>query len=82
MRAVLGVVSLLVALAIVGVVATKRLNAVKGSVGVSLPAASSSAEGAAILNVRQQSQQLQQRVNDDVAKAMEQAASRRDEADK
>ncbi len=85
MRALFGVVSLLVALAIVGLVAVKQLKAVgqraapaAAEAGVpAVPQLSGSG------TVRQQTQQLQNKVADDVAKAMSQGAdARRQEADK
>ena len=87
MRGLFGVVSLLIVLAIVGVVAMKQLKAVNSSVGASLPPAQSGTEAAAAepaaSNVAAQSRQLQRRVADDVAKALEQgAAARKEEADK
>ena len=85
MKALFGVVSLLVALAIVGLVAVKQLKAVghvatpvAADAGVpALPQMSGSG------TVREQTQQLQNKVADDVAKAMSQgAAARKEEADK
>ena len=80
MRAVFGVVSLLVVLAIVGMLASRQIKAVNTSVssaaGQALPGAASVAAAG---TVREQSQQLQQRVADDVAKAMQQGA-RKDES--
>ncbi|MEP7102423.1 MAG: hypothetical protein ABI781_18070 [Burkholderiales bacterium] len=86
MRALFGVVSLLVALAIVGLVAVKQLKAV-GKTGA--PPAASQADLPAVPQmsgsgtVADQSRELQKRVADDVAKAMNQgAAARKEEADK
>ena len=81
MRAVFGVVSLLVVLALVGMLASRQLQATRaplaaipGADAASMPAAS---------NARDQARQVQQQVNAEVAKALEQgAAARRDEADK
>lgn len=82
MRALLGVVPLLVALAIVGLIVVKQLKAV-GSVSAAatapagLPALSSGG------TLREPSQALQQKVEDDVRKALEQAAAARaEQADK
>lgn len=72
MRALFGVISLLVVLAVVGMLATKQLKAV-GSAAA--PGASSP------VNLPMQSQQLQQRVTDDVAKALQQGAKRSEDAD-
>jgi len=77
MRAVFGVVSLLVVLAIVGVLASRQLRAT----GQGL--AAGPASGATASTVREQAQQVQQRVQSDVAKAIEAgAAARGDEAGK
>jgi hypothetical protein len=76
MRAVVGIVGLLIVLAIVGLVAKKQLQATGQAVSAAAPAASAG-------TVAEQSRQLQQQVKSDVAKALEQgAAARRDEADK
>lgn len=84
MRALFGVVSLLVALAIVGLVAVKQFKAV-GKTGAAaaqsdlpaLPQMSGSG------SVADQSRELQQRVADDVANAMKRGAeARKDESEK
>lgn len=77
MRAVFGVVGLLVVLAIVGIAAKKQLQASVVSPGTAAPAASAG-------NVAQQSRRIQQQVQADVTKALEQgaAAARQDETDK
>lgn len=83
MRAIFGVVSLLIVLAVVGIAAKKQFQAVN-NVGASLPAAQTSTDtktvAPAASTVRAQSQQLQQRVADDVNKALEQGAAARSEA--
>ena len=85
MKAMFGVVSLLVALAIVGWLASRQPRAMAPSIGpgaagaeaASVPAFSGSG------TVREKSQQLQQKVQDDVKKALAQgAASRAEQADK
>jgi elongation factor P hydroxylase len=85
MKALFGVVSLLVALAVVGLVAVKQLKAV-GSVGASAGAQAGVSATSAVAgsgNVREQSQQLQRKVQDDVKRALEQgAAARSEQADK
>ena len=83
MKALFGVVSLLVVLAIVGLVAVKQLKAV-GHAGMAPGAEAPAApQLAASGNVRQQVQQTQNKVADDVAKAMKQAAeARKDESEK
>ena len=75
MKAVFGVVSLLIVFAIVGFVAGKQLRALRQvpSTAASATAATASA-GAGSANGRDQAQQLQQKVRDDVAKALEQGA--------
>ena len=84
MRAIFGVVSLLVVLAVVGLLMMKQLKAVNHSVSsaatqMAMPGASAAPplQG----TVREQSQQLQQKVANDVVKALEQGA-RKDESDK
>ena len=73
-----GVVSLLVVLAIVGMVAVKQMKAV-GGVGASATVPALAGSGA----VREQSLQTQQKVQGDVVKALEQgAAARSEQADK
>ncbi len=74
MKAMFGVVSLLVALAIVGLLAARQLKTAAPSV--------SSGDVAASGTVREQSQQIQQKVKDDVTKALQQgAAARKDTSD-
>jgi Tfp pilus assembly protein PilE len=74
MKAIFGVVSLLVVLAIAGVLASRQMKAV-GSVPAStgVPAAA---------NANEQSRQMQERVRQDLNKALEQGAAKRDEVDK
>src|SRR5262245_19520846 len=74
MKGVFGLVGLLVALVIVGVLAKKQLQAVRD---VS-PAAQAGAAPAQ--TVREQSQQMQQRVQQDVQSAIEQGTRRNAEA--
>ena len=82
MKAMFGVVSLLVALAIVGLLAARQLK-------TAAPSASSGAAAGVVLpdvaasgTVREQSQQIQQKVKDDVTKALQQgAAARKDTSD-
>lgn len=85
MRALFGVVSLLLTLAIVGIVAVRQLNAVGRSVGAA-PGASATASTPPSTppagNVAEQSRQLQDKVRSDVAKSLEQGAARNDEAAK
>lgn len=85
MKALFGVVSLLIVLAIVGIVAKKQLHAVN-NVGMSLPPVQTSTDTStaapAASTVRAQSQQIQQRVVDDVNKALQQGAARDEAADK
>lgn len=81
MRAIFGVVSLLVVLAIVGLLASRQM---KTAVGVSAGADGAVAASSAVApaTVREQSQQIQDKVRDDVARALEQSAARKEEADK
>ena len=79
MRALFGVVSLLVALAVVGVVAMKQLKAVSPSTSAPSAEDGSAAAEQPAANVREQSQQMQQRVKDDVTRALQQGAARREE---
>ena len=77
MRALFSIVSLLVVLAIVGILAAKQMK----TAAPTLDRAASSVPGLAAPtgNVREQSQQLQQRVKSDVSKALEQGAAARTE---
>ena len=83
MKAMFGVVSLLVALAIVGLIAVRQLKAV-GAVGG--PAVTTDAgvpnvpQMAGSGNVRERAVQLQQRTAEDVAKALSEGAAARREA--
>ena len=81
MRAVFGVVSLLVVLAVVGVLMTKQLKATSRTLSSAAVQVAPGTASAVASTVREQSQQLQQQVANDVAKAIEQGA-RKDEADK
>lgn len=85
MKALFGVVSLLIVLAVVGVAAKKQLQAVN-HVGASLPPAQTGVDASTAVppasTVRAQSQQLQQRVADDVNKALQQGAARNEGVDK
>lgn len=73
MRALFGVVSLLVVVAVVGLLAAKQLK----TVAPMRSAGASAASGATPLA---QSRQLQQQVKDDVARALAQGAASRAEA--
>ena len=78
MRMLFGAVSLLLVLAIVGVLASKQLKSAS-TVSVDPSASAPAVTG----NVREQSQHLQEKVRDDVTRALEQgAAARKEEADK
>jgi hypothetical protein len=85
MKATFGLVSLLIALAIIGIVINKQLKAV-GKVPVVAADGSVSQGSAASGTVREQSQQLQEKVRSDVVKALEQGAAqnsaRQDDAGK
>ena len=90
MRAVFGVVSLLIVLAVIGGLAVQQMRASSRSIGAASLQATPPATEAGLAtrpaptgNVREQSQQLQQRVRDDVSRALEQgAAARQVEAEK
>ena len=83
MRALFGVVSLLVVLAAVGLLAARQLKVGVPLLPLAATAASDSAPMPASGTVREQSQQLQERVKSDIGKALEQgAAARKEEADK
>lgn len=75
MRAVFGLVGLVVALAIMGVLVKKQLAATRAPVpALQAPAAPGSAAApAATGNVREQSQQVQQQVKQQVEGLMQQA---------
>ena len=89
MKALFGMVSLLVALAIVGSIALKQLKAV-GHVGGSAGASAAAEAGASPVpqmsgsgTVRDQSRELQNKVANDAIKAMNQGAdSRKEESEK
>ena len=82
MRAIFSVVSLLVVAAVVGLLVVKQLKSAAplGAAEVSRAGASAPTSSG---TPAQQSQQLQERVRNDVAQALEQAAAaRKEEADK
>lgn len=70
MRAILGVLSLLLVVAVIGVLARKQLGA---NNSVRLPAASAPAGGVVGGTVTQQSQQLQQQIKQSIDATMQQA---------
>ena len=80
MRSLFGAVSLLIVLAIVGMVAVKQLRAV-GKTGGAAATAQSGAPAVPQMSgsgsVRDQSRELQNKVVDDVAKAMKQGVEAR-----
>ena len=90
MRAVFGMVALLVVLAVIGMVAARQMKSGSRALTVGGEAATSGqavgrpdTPAAPVGNIRDQSQQLQQRVGDDVSRALEQgAAARREAAEK
>lgn len=87
MRALFGIASLLVVLAVVGILAMKQMKAVNGAVGsaaATLPSGAGPAPtpGAGSGDVREQSLPLQQRVKDDVARSLQQGAARSEDAQK
>lgn len=74
MRALFGVVSLLIVLAVVGTLVKKQLGTASQPVAPASPSASAT--------VSEQSQQLQDRVRSDVTKALDQGAARSADAEK
>ena len=82
MRAILGLGGLLVVMAIVAILMKQNLNATRAS------AAPASAQGVNVpqidtsKNVREQSQQVQKQVQDDLNKAMQQGSERLESLDK
>ena len=84
MKALIGVVGLLVVLAIVGLLAKKQLQSVS-QVGASLPPAQNTDAATvspAASTVQAQSRQLRDRMVDDANKALQQGAARSDAAEK
>lgn len=77
MRAVFGVISLMIVVALVGMLAGRQLTAMRGAAA---PAAVGAASTPA--TVRAQSQQMQDKAVSDVTEALEQGAAHREEADK
>ena len=83
MKALFGIVSLLVALAVVGVLAARSIHGT-AAVGIASapaaapPTAPRAAPLAETATLHEQSQRLQQRVADDVARALEQGAAARE----
>ncbi|GKS84587.1 MULTISPECIES: hypothetical protein [unclassified Acidovorax] len=74
MRMGFGLVALLVALAIVGLLVKKQLGATRSAVPVvSVPGAQPPASGASAATVREQSQQVQQQVKQQMEALMQQA---------
>ena len=71
MRALFGVVSLLLVLAIVGIVVTRQNRALQ----TALPASAAASQAPLTGTPAEQGRKIEQRVRDDVAKAMDQAAS-------
>jgi hypothetical protein len=82
MRAIFGVVSLLVVLAVVGILAMKQLKTVDRTVGSSLPPAQSGTEAPAAAATASAARTAPQRVGAEVAKSLEQGAARPEAADK
>ena len=82
MRAMLGLGGLLVVMAIVAILMKQNLNATRASAapaaaqGVNVPQIDTSK------NVREQSQQVQKQVQDDLNKAMQQGSERLESLDK
>ena len=84
MRAVFGLAGLLVVMAIVGVLMKNNLSATR-STGASAPVAVDGVKVPqvdATKNVRDQSQQIQKQVQDDLNQALQQGSQRLDNAEK
>jgi hypothetical protein len=77
MKALFGIVSLLVALAVVGLLVARQLQTVAPSVAPAAAAAAGVPAFAASGNVREQAVQLERKVQNDVAKALAQGAAAR-----
>jgi hypothetical protein len=73
MRAVFGLVSLLVVLAVVGLAVSKQLKSTALS-AVPTGVAASAPEGRAAVTALEQSQRIQEQVRSDLTKAVEQGA--------
>jgi uncharacterized protein (DUF697 family) len=74
MKALFGVVSLLVVVAILGFVAGHQLKALRRVPSASTGAAIAGPANAGSASARDSAQQVQQQVRDDLAKALDQAA--------
>ncbi|MGY4828884.1 hypothetical protein ACVNIS_09935 [Sphaerotilaceae bacterium SBD11-9] len=72
MRILFGVASLLVVLAVVGFVASRQLKTLR------VPVTAQAASGATVVNQREQAHQLQEQVQRDLNKALEQGARKID----
>ena len=86
MKAIFGVVSLLIALAIVGFVATRQLKAV-GHIAGATPSAGTGAstppqQVSGSAPVSEQARQIETQVANDIAKAMQQGAARQADTEK
>ena len=84
MKALFGAVSLLIALAIVGLIAVRQMKAI-GHVGAGASAQAGLPDAPAMSGsgtVGEQARQLESKVADDVAKALAQGAARDAAADK
>ena len=75
MRAVFGVLSLLIVLAVVGSLVRQQRSA-----SVSASVAARAVEGASQMTVQQQSQAIQDKIRDDTARALQQGAERTERA--
>jgi hypothetical protein len=79
MRALFGVVSLLVVVAVIGLLLSRQLKTVGGGVANAIPPVIGKGASAPT-TLREQSRQLQERVKSDVGKALEQGV-RHDDAE-
>lgn len=78
MKAIFGVVSLLLVLAIVGLLASRQMKATT----VHVPRAASSPEGVPAMARQQVPEQVQEQVRDELNRALQQGAQRREEAER
>ncbi len=82
MKALFSMVSLLVALAVVGMLVSKQLRATNQRAAATAAEAPASGLPVPVGGAVESPRQMQEKLRDDLVKAVEQGAARRDEADK
>ena len=82
MRAILGLGGLLVVMAIVAILMKQNLNATRASAAPAAAQGMNVPQIDASKNVREQNQQVQKQVQDDLNKAMQQGSERLESLDK